>query len=511
MTRQDAQGHDAQPPGGLLEAFRAYETALMADDLGTLDLLFAAGDATLRGDADGLLVGHEAISAFRSARGGSPQRRLVQTHVQAIDEDHALVVAVTERATGGRGQQTQLWARIQGEWRVTAAHVSAPPPALDSRIWRIAGDPLVPSTRADGPLAGESVAVKDLYAVAGQRVGAGNPEWLRHAAVEPQHADAVRRLLDAGAEIRGIARTDEFAYSLAGTNAHHGTPPNPRAPHRISGGSSSGSASAVSLGHATVGLGSDTGGSIRVPASYQGLFGIRTTHGVVPTRGLLPLAPTFDTVGWLTRSASLLRAVGEVLLPDQETGDGQSLVVVPELLGLADRDVAQALRGWLPPSTREESWPLDRLGEWLRAFQTYQAWQAWQSHGEWLAPRLDTLGADVRARFENASRIGDEQVAQARATAEEAGDTIRGLVGDRVLVLPSSSSVAPRIGSDDLQRVREATMRLTCLAGLGGLPAVSMPLRTAGGLPAGVCLVAARGRDRDLLDMAVRLTKQSST
>jgi hypothetical protein len=267
--------------GSVLDAFWAYERALMADDLEALDRLFAPGPATLRGDASGLLVGHDAISRFRGGRGGAPKRRIVETHVQHIDDDHALVVAITELLTGGRGQQTQLWVRQWGAWRVTAAHVAVSPPAFDRRVWRVVGDPLTEHT-GTGTLSGETVAVKDLYAVAGQRIGAGNPAWLAQARVETSHAWAVDQLLEHGADLLGIARTDEFAYSLAGTNVHYGTPPNPKAPHRISGGSTSGSASAVSLGHATIGLGTDTGGSIRVPASYQGLWGIRPTHGVVP-------------------------------------------------------------------------------------------------------------------------------------------------------------------------------------------------------------------------------------
>ncbi|MEP9381533.1 AtzH-like domain-containing protein [Nocardioides cheoyonin] len=503
-------------PAGLLEAFRAYEQALMSNDLEALDRLFAPGPATLRGDANGLLVGHDAISRFRGARGGAPRRTIVQTHVQVIDDDHALIVAVTELGRGGRGLQTQLWARSEvGEWQVTAAQVSVPPPAYDGRVWRLVGDPLVPATTDDGPLSGETVAVKDLYAVAGQRVGAGNPEWLRHAQPEPAHAAAVARLLDAGATIRGIARTDEFAYSLAGLNAHYGAPPNPKAPYRIPGGSSNGSASAVSLGHASVGLGTDTGGSIRVPAAYQGLYGIRTTHGAVDRSGLLPLAPSFDTVGWLTRSAFLLQAVGDVLLPEPDaaaTTGSTRVVTVPALLGLAESDVAAAVRDASPADAASEDWPLeDLLGErstWLSAFQTWQAYEAWQAHGEWLATRLDTLGADVRGRFERARDTSEEVAQQAKATVDEARDRIRELVGDRILALPSAASVAPLPAH--AQAARDATMRLTCLAGLGGLPAVSVPARTLRGLPAGLCLVAAPGRDRDLLAYAVDLAERSS-
>ncbi|GAB4013503.1 AtzH-like domain-containing protein [Nocardioides ultimimeridianus] len=492
------------PPAGLLEAFWSYETALLADDVEALDRLFAPGPDTLRGDADGLLVGHGAIAAFRRTRGGTPARTIVDTHVQAVDQDHALVVAVTELARGGRGQQTQLWQRTPAGWRVTAAHVSVPAPALDTRIWRAVGAPLVTGA-PDGPLSGEGVAVKDLFAVAGHRLGAGNPAYLSAAEPQTAHADAVAALLDAGASVTGIARTDEFAYSLAGTNAHHGTPPNPRAPYRISGGSSSGSASAVSLGMASIGLGTDTGGSIRVPAAYQGLFGIRTTHGAVSRGGLLPLAPRFDTVGWLTRTVELLARVGDVLLPPGRSDTPGRLVVVPALLSYAEPEVVDALLRWLPDATTE-GWEPDLAG-WRTAMQTLQAWEAWQSHGSWIEGRWDTLGADVRGRFEVASSVTPEERDRASGVVEAARAAVLAFLGDRILVVPSTSSPAPPLGADPavLQTTRDATMALTCIAGIGGLPAVNLPLTTASGLPCGVSLLAAPGRDRDLLAMAMSL------
>lgn len=507
-------GCTGAPPPGLMEAFWAYERALMADDVPVLDQLFADSPTTLRGDAAGLLVGHDQIAAFRGARGGAPSRRVVEVHVQHAGPDHALVVAVTEPDRGGRGQQTQLWARTDSGWQVTAAHVAVPGPALDTRIWRVVGNPLVAGEDA-GPLAGETVAVKDLYAVAGHRIGGGNPTWEADQPVQEAHAWAVERLLDAGAAVRGVARTDELAYSLAGTNAHTGTPPNPRAPHRISGGSSSGSASAVSMGHASVGLGTDTGGSVRVPAAYQGLYGIRTTHGSLPTRGLVPLAPSFDAVGWLTRSAELLARVGEVVLPAPTAHDSLGGTVwVPELLELADPEVRDVVERWgRRAGAVREDWPLGDLGDWLRAFQTWQAWEAWQTHGAWLTGRLDVLGPDVRARFENASLVTESDALAAHEVVLDAGSRVRELLGDRVLVLPSASSTAPRLGAglaDRLQRVREATMRLTCLAGLGGLPAVSLPVMTADRLPVGVCLVGPAGSDRALLRLAVERAGESA-
>ncbi|GGF54513.1 hypothetical protein GCM10011519_30510 [Marmoricola endophyticus] len=502
-------------PPELAAAFREYERALMADDLAALERLFAPGPTTLRGDGDGLLVGSEAIADFRRSRGGARPRTLVQTHVQVIDADHALVVAVTENRDGGRGQQTQLWARtvdVTGRraWVITAAHVSTPPQALDTRVWRVVGDPLVPGSGA-GPLLGEKLAVKDLYAVAGHRRGAGNPAWLAEAAVEQETSPVVQALLDAGADLTGITRTDELAYSLAGTNAHYGTPPNPRAPYRVPGGSSNGSASAVSLGQASIGLGTDTAGSIRVPAAYQGLFGLRTTHDCVDRTGLLPLAERFDTVGWMTRTADLLRAVGDVLL-DSDPGPGgtDQLVVVPALLRLADDDVAAAVRTWAyERGARTEDHDVSSWSQWPASYGDLQAHQAWAAHGDWLRGRLDVLGADVRARFAHGAGVTEDDRVRAETILAGAAEVVRGLVGDRVLVIPSASSVAPPIGPDlaaSTQRVRRATFRLVCPAGIAGMPALSVPLRTSDGLPCGACLVAAPGRDRDLLSLAERLT-----
>lgn len=494
-----------------MQAFWSYEHALMDNDLAGLARLFAPGSATLRGDAAGLLVGHHEISSFRAARGGAARRSIVGIHVRPIDESHAMVVAVTEFEAGGRGQQTQLWQRIDGAWRVTVAHVHQPAPALDTRIWRIVGNPLVARADGseDGPLAGESVAIKDIFEVRGFPVGAGNPTRLAQASPARVNAPAVQRLLDAGASLKGIAQTDEFAYSIAGDNHHYGTPPNPRAPRRHPGGSTSGPASAVSLGHATVGLGSDTAGSIRVPASYQGLYGLRTTHRAVPVEGMMPLAPAFDTVGWLARDAETLARVGGVLLPprqtrsqtrEQATGE-TAYVAATALIDQAEPSVAAAVLAVLPSRARmDDEWrpPLD---VWSEAFRTLQAFQAWQSHGDWIQGREEHLGADVRDRFAYARTVTSEEALAAAEVVSSARTEIRETLAGRVLILPTTPTVAP-LRHAEIQSVRQATLQLTCLASIAGAPALSIPLRTSEGLPCGLCLVASPGRDHDLLRLA---------
>ncbi|MGF7237626.1 MAG: amidase family protein, partial [Frankia sp.] len=275
---------------------------------------------------------------------------------------------------------------------------------IDPSVWREHGTPLLPAT-ARGPLDGISVAVKDLFAVGGFPVGAGNPRWLEQAAVEAADAWAVRALRAAGASIAGISHTDELAFSLSGTNAHYGTPPNPAAPDLVPGGSTSGPASAVASGQADVGLGTDTAGSIRVPASVCGLYGLRPTHGAVPLDGVVGLAPSFDTVGWLTRDALALRAVGAVLLPPAP-------VRFPTRLRISDRatastrqlagTVAQALGADLVVGPVAE---VDDVTDLLAAFRAVQAAEALDTHGPWIRANPGALGADVEARFRSGADV----------------------------------------------------------------------------------------------------------
>ncbi len=491
----------------------------MCNDLVTLDRLFAAGAATLRGDAGGILVGHDAISDFRQGRGGAAARVIVDLTVTSITDDAALVIAITEPTTGGRGQQTQLWRRIDGAWVVVAAHVALPTPAINSSIWRTVGTPLVASTPA-GPLAGETVAVKDLFSVLGHPVGAGVPAFLAESAAAVGTSSAVTALLVAGASVTGIARTDEFAYSIAGRNPHYGTPPNPAVVGGIPGGSSSGPASAVATGQATIGLGTDTGGSIRVPSSYQGLWGLRTTHGAVPVDGLLPLAPSFDTVGWMTRTPATLRAAAAATLtPSTHVSPDEGFLVFPGFSPHIEPDVRDAFHTALEAAARVapvEVVDLGDIDELFETFRTVQAAEAWATHGEWITAHPLALGEEIGARFLWASSIDASAEAAARVALAATRPRLAALLGSRVLLLPAASSAAPSTTADaaTIERTRAGTLRLTCIAGLTGRPGLSAPLMTVartGQLtpaPVGLCLVGPRFSDLALIDLAERIAHE---
>jgi amidase len=370
----------------------------------------------------------------------------------------------------------------------------------DPSIWREYGTPLLPPL-GRGPLDGRTVAVKDLFAVAGFPVGAGNPTWLSQAAAEPADAWAVRALRQAGAAIAGIARTDELAFSLSGANAHYGTPPNPAAPDLVTGGSSSGPAAAVAAGQADIGLGSDTAGSVRVPASVCGLFGLRPTHGAVPAAGLLHLAPSFDTVGWLTADPSLLAVTGSVLLPPGAADPPRRLLSadVPDVRG---RLLADALGLSLVAGPVLDDAAVTEL---LTAFRIVQAAEAWELHGEWITAHPGALAADVAARFRAGADAGAGARRRARAAIAGYRPRILDALGDDTwLVLPAAAG--PGHARDAPPAVRDAwrqaTLRRTVLASAFGLPSCVLP--SGARPPEGVALVGPPGADHALLAAVTR-------
>lgn len=393
----------------------------------------------------------------------------------------------------------------------------------DAAVWRERGEPLVAGS-GSGPLRGLRLAVKDVHAVAGHRIGAGNPAWLARAAPQHAHSWAVRALLDAGADVTGIAQTDEFAYSLNGTNVHYGTPPNPAAPGRVPGGSSSGPAAAVALGQADAGLGSDTAGSIRVPSSYCGLYGLRPTHGLVPTTGMLPLAPSFDTVAWLARDAATLAGLGDVLLPASGAAETappfRRALVAADLVGLADPGVQEAFPEAASDLARrsglritEVPCPVRDLAALAVAFATAQAAEVWERDGAWVDRHPGTLGPGVRARFSRAAAVTPQQRNAAELAVQENGRALlAALPDDAVLLLPAASCPAPRLDESPGRKatVRQATFRLTCLAGTAGLPCLVLPRMRVDGLPVGLAALAGRGADRRLLDLGIAQDDRAS-
>ncbi|HET9873499.1 MAG TPA: AtzH-like domain-containing protein [Propionibacteriaceae bacterium] len=504
-------------PDSLWEAFWQYENALMANDLAMLSYLFAPGEHTVRADSTGVRIGHNAIMGFRVGRGPAAQRVITDCHVRMIDDRNAVIVATHAPDRGGWGVVTQWWtfrseSNQPSHWVIATTHVSSPPPAVDASVWRVVGTPLVPGARAGHafePLGGETVAVKDVFDVAGFSVGAGVPAYLAESLPAFRHAAAVATLLAAGADVRGIAQSDEFAYSITGCNPHSGTPPNVAVPEALPGGSSSGPAAAVALGHASIGLGTDTAGSIRVPASYQGLWGLRTSHGAVDSAGMVPLAPRFDSVGWLTRKPELLRTVAEASLDQaRQVSAAAAVLVAPAAVAVASPEIRTAFEeavtrlvaeGCIAPPEEVE---LPDLQQTSALFRTVQAAQAWQVHGRWVSAHPRSLSAPVAARFRYAKSVTPTQHARAVASIDRLRQSLDALLAGRVLLLPTTPTPAPQLDAseEDLETVRRRTVSLTCIAAIGGYPALSVPALSVGRAPVGLSVMGPRCTDLSLID-----------
>ena len=368
---------------------------------------------------------------------------------------------------------------------------------------------------ASGALSGLRFAAKDVFDVAGHPTGAGNPTWLATHPVPTAHSAVVAQLLAAGATLVGKVLTDELAYSLHGDNAHHGTPTNSAAPECVPGGSSSGSAAAVAAHLVDFALGTDTGGSTRVPASYTGLWGLRTTHGLVSAQGVVPLHPGFDTVTWLAHDSTTFERVGTELLPASHFAP-RRLLVAQDAWALADPVFAEplqrardALAALLGTEAVAQRFAGDTpLSDWRQVYATVGAHEGWAAHGAWITEHAPHFGAPIAARWKAASLVTDEAARVARDQAQAIRQQVRDLLGaDGVAILPSAASLAPRRDADPsaVDAVRLRTMAITCIAGLAGLPQVSLPVRLAGGGVLGVSLLGPAGSDLALIRLAAKL------
>lgn len=363
-----------------------------------------------------------------------------------------------------------------------------------------------------GPLSGYTFAVKDLFDVAGYPTGGGNPHVLAMSGIKAANAPVVQQLLDAGAQLVGKTHTNEMAFSMSGKNAHYGTPRNGAAWERIPGGSSSGSASAVSNSLCDFALGSDTGGSVRTPASYCGLYGLRPSHGRLSLAATQALCESMDTAGYFTRDAELFGKVGECLLGE----DTAPLPAAPRVL------ISETLMAMLPQASRDALAPalarieaacgpiitlegeLPSLTDGYWAFRYIQGYEAWQAQGATVETYGLMLGPDVAARFAWSKAVTEEQYRQSCAVREQFSQAWEALLGDAVLVMPTVPDIAPLLSAldEEIEQTRQVSHHLLAIAVLCRRPQLNMPLVNKDGAPLGLGLMGPRGSDLSLVRLA---------
>ncbi len=367
-----------------------------------------------------------------------------------------------------------------------------------------------------GPLSGLYFGVKDLFDIAGYPTGGGNPLLLALSGIKTQTAPTVQKLLDAGAALAGKTVTDELAFSMNGNNAHFGAPINGNAPERITGGSSSGSASAVSSRLCDFALGTDTGGSVRAPASHCGLYGIRPTHGRVSLESALALCHSLDTCGWFARDALTFARVADVLMaPDTTPLPARPRLLMPsDVWGLVDSAVRPAWGGALQQITQllgraqDCTAVLDSFDAMYWSFRYIQGREAWMTDGAFISRYAPVLGPGVKERFDWSRQVTDAQVQQAEQFRTRFRQHLADVLGsDGVLVMPTMPDIAPLRTADEasLEAYRNQAVQMLCLAGLSGFPQISLPLASRGGAPLGISLLGPAGTDRSLITIAQQL------
>lgn len=377
--------------------------------------------------------------------------------------------------------------------------------------------------RAGGPLADLTFAAKDLFDVAGMSTGGGNHDWPTGRPIPKKNAWAVQTLLEAGATLIGKTITDEVSLGILGENAFDGTPVNVRAPGRVPGGSSSGSAAAVAAGLCDTALGTDTGGSVRVPASFCGLYGIRPTHGRLDVTGMLPQAPTSDTTGWFARDAETFARVSSALLGEAIPAAlpaklPNKLIVAVDAFGFADADAAEALQpvvqrlAAIVGNSREEIMAPQGLSVWARAQRSLQPVEAYATFKDWLDKGNPRFAFSVAKALVMGSMTPQVDQTWAALMRQEVRARLKYLLpAGTILCLPTTPFPAPLRGQP-LSVLDPLRDRITCLCAHGGLaghPQVNIPGATVDGLPVGLSIVGARGSDATLVAVAQALERIS--
>ncbi|KAM3752720.1 hypothetical protein ACB098_03G040800 [Castanea mollissima] len=392
------------------------------------------------------------------------------------------------------------------------------------------------------PLHGLTFAFKDIFDVDGYVTGFGNPDWARTHPAATSTAPAILAVLRGGATCVGKTVTAELAYSINGENKHYGTPTNPCVPDRVPGGSSSGSAVAVGAKLVDFALGTDTGGSVRVPASYCGILGFRPSHDAISTAGVIPLVQSFDTVGWFARDPVILNRVGRVLLqlPDVDLVKPSRIIIAEDCFQLSDipkdrvtrplvksvqklfgshlvsrailedyvKDKVPSLKQFLNKGNADQESHIPSLEALSSAMRLIIGYEFKNNHGEWINTVKPDLGPGISERVWEALMTTDENLDICHSVKNEARAALIDLLGDfGVLAIPTVLGPPSKLQTDPTisENFCDRTFSLLLIASASGFCQVSIPLGLYDNLPVSISLLATHGSDGFLLNLVETL------
>ena len=360
----------------------------------------------------------------------------------------------------------------------------------------------------NGNLKNLKFVLKDMCDVKNIKTSCGNPDFYKACEPAKKHAEFLSNILSEGAILEGITICDEFFYSVIGENSHYGTPKNLNAPNCVPGGSSSGSAAALTTDLFDFSIGSDTGGSVRVPASFCGLLGIRPTHGRINANGVYPMAPSFDTIGWFSNNIKTFQKIGEVLLDKNENENitFNQFVIAEDLLELVDTDIKNQFNSYykeLHPNIKHIRLSKFSKSEIADNFRILQAGEIKEHVIPWIEKNKPKISLEINSRIEMASKISPLEIDAAKTFRQEIISEINNSLpeGD-IAIFPTTPFSAPKCGQSDqdLGSDRKKIMEMTSIAGMTSRPQISIPKFKGKTGPVGISILGWQYSDEILLN-----------
>ncbi len=350
--------------------------------------------------------------------------------------------------------------------------------------------------------------VKDMCKVKDHRTSCGNPDFYQKCIPADDYAPFLKEILKAGATLKGITICDEFFYSLIGENSHYGTPANFNAPGCVPGGSSSGSAAALTTNLYDFSIGSDTGGSVRVPASFCGLFGIRPTHNRINTDGVYPMAPSFDTLGWFAKDIDIFKKIGCVLLNLNEKTEVsfKEFVIAEDILELASPKIVKLFNNYINdkfPEIKKIRLSKHNKEEIADNFRILQGGEIKENIIPWILVNKPKISPEINNRIEMAMKITTDEINKAQKFREKLKVEIdKSLPKGIIALFPTTPFSSPKCGQSDeqLASYRKKLMEFTSIAGMTSRPQISMPKFRDNTGPIGISLLGWQYNDEILLE-----------
>ena len=360
----------------------------------------------------------------------------------------------------------------------------------------------------EGILNNLNFVLKDMCQIKNLKTSCGNPDFYKKCEPALEHAVFLKKLLNEGAILNGITVCDEFFYSVIGENSHYGTPKNLNAPNCVPGGSSSGSAAAMTTNKYDFSIGSDTGGSVRVPASFCGLLGIRPTHGRIESTGVFPMAPSFDTIGWFANDVKTFKNISAVLLNKKNASSisFSKYVIAEDILELAEKDIQYQFNNHLKilfPNLQKIRLSKFNKAEIANNFRILQGGEINEHVIPWIKENNPYISQEINNRIEMASKITTDEIIAAKSFREALILEINNSLpeGD-IALFPTTPFSAPTCGQTDeaLGSDRKKIMEMTSITGMTSRPQISIPKFKGKTGPVGISILGWRNSDEILLN-----------